>query len=97
MAWLMLILWGPLALGLSLQLLALYLTRARLRFLRWVLLAPLPVPVGMAVVCWLEGGWFWELGVAICLGVGLSYLLGWGLAWGLFARWRRKRSAGGAG
>ena len=90
MEWLLLIACAPLLLMLSLQLLLLRFTRRRARCLRWVPLLLLSVPLWGAVACWLDGGWFWQLGVALFLGIGASALTGWGLAWGGCALRRRK-------
>lgn len=94
MEWLLLIIFVPMTLALALQLPVLWLTRTRLGFLRWMLPVPAALPMGMAVACWLEGGWFWELGVAVCLGAAASWLAGWGLAWGIFRLWKKKRAGG---
>ena len=68
MEWLLLIAFAPLLLMLSLQLLLLRFTRRRARCLRWVPLLLLSVPLWGAVACWLDGGWFWQLGVALFWG-----------------------------
>ena len=90
MEWLLLIAFAPLLLMLSLQLLLLRLTRRRARCLRWAPLLLLSVPLWGAVACWLDGGWFWQLGVALVLGIGATALTGWGRAWGVCALRRRK-------
>lgn len=69
------------------QYLILRFTRGRLRVLRWAILLPVAILVVLAVLVFIEGNWFWEVGVLFCLGLAALILAGWGLGWLFFSRW----------
>lgn len=78
---LMLVLCGPGVLLFAIELAVLHLTRRAVRPLRFLPLLLLLIPCALAVQCWREGGWFWELGVILYLIMAIIMLAGWGLAW----------------
>ena len=73
------------------QMLLLWLSRQKWRFLRWL------VPLGalpwlfLAWMDWDSRGWFWELSFLFNLFMALMDLAGWGLAWGLWKLLERRK------
>ncbi|NCB63508.1 MAG: hypothetical protein EOM52_07815 [Clostridia bacterium] len=72
---------GPGVLLFAIELAVLRCTRRAMRSLRFLPLILLLVPCAIAVQCWREGGWFWEVGVFCYLAIAGIMLADWGLAW----------------
>ena len=69
--------WGPLAVTLALTLLIGRLTQRRFQ---WLILFPLlflAIPLAESVYEWMQGGFFWELGVLLWVMIGGAICLGW--------------------
>lgn len=75
----------PLTLGFAVQGIALFFSRQRLKWLRFVSLGLLLIPLAGAACEVSRHYMFWQLAVAIWLGAAVFYLTGWGAAWGLEA------------
>lgn len=77
-----------------LQLLLLRLTRRRLKVLRWLLLLAIPLLLIDAWIASNDPGLFFSfsaLAAIFDLVLAGCVLLGWGLAWGIFALWNRRK------
>lgn len=73
----------PFSLGFALQGNVLALTRQRLRWLRFVSLVLLLIPIAGAVCEASRHYMFWQLAAALWIGGAVLYLLGWAAAWTL--------------
>lgn len=73
----------------SLTLLVCRLTRQRLRPLRLLPLGFLLIPLAGGVCEWKQGGFLWQLGVALWAMIGGVIFLGWLIGW-VFCRDRKE-------
>lgn len=81
MEMLALMFWGPLAVTLALTLLIGRLTQRRFQRLILLPLGFLAIPLAGSVYEWMQGGFFWELGVLLWAMIGGAILLGWLGGW----------------
>ena len=73
--------WGPLAVTLAITLLIGRLTQQRLQRLILLPLGFLLIPLVGSVYEWMQGGFFWELGVLLWVMIGVAIFLGWLGGW----------------
>lgn len=81
MEMLALMFWGPLAVTLALTLLIGRLTQRRFQRLILLPLGFLAIPLAGSVYEWMQGGFFWELGVLLWVMIGVAIFLGWLGGW----------------
>ena len=85
---LFLLFWGVLAGTLVLTLLIGRLTRRRFQPLRLIPLGLLLIPLAGGVYEWKQGGFLWQLAVALWAMIGGAIFLGWLIGWA-FCRERK--------
>lgn len=78
----------PFFLGLAIQGNLLAFTRQRFKWLRFVSLALVLIPIAGAVCEAFRHYMLWRLAVVIWVASALLYLVGWGAAWGLEVKHR---------
>lgn len=76
----------PFSLGFSVQGNVLAFSRQRLKWLRFVTLGLLLIPITGAVSEASWKGMLWQLAVAVWIAAAVLYLIGWGAAWALEAK-----------